>query len=52
MTTVMTLDMATEIENAEIDMLSTKLERLQTMSGNPMQVQMKNSVVPLPFHQK
>ena len=41
MTTVMTLDMATEIENAEIDMLSTKLERLQTMSGNPMQVQMK-----------
>ena len=26
MTTVMTLDMATEIENAEIDMLSSKLE--------------------------
>ncbi|HDR4865516.1 TPA: GNAT family N-acetyltransferase [Bacillus cereus] len=42
MTTVMTLDIATEIENAEIDMLSSRLERLQTMSGNPMQVQMKN----------
>ncbi|MED3264480.1 MULTISPECIES: GNAT family N-acetyltransferase [Bacillus] len=41
MTTVITLGIATEIENAEIDMLSSKLERLQTMSGNPMQVQMK-----------
>ncbi|MFZ7933480.1 GNAT family N-acetyltransferase [Bacillus thuringiensis] len=41
MTTVMTLDIATEIENAEIDMLSSRLERLQTISGNPMQVQMK-----------
>ena len=51
MTTVITLDIATEIENAEIDMLSSRLERLQTISGNPMQVQMKNSVVPLPFHQ-
>ena len=52
MTTVMTLDIATEIENAEIDMLSSRLERLQTINGNPMQVQMKNSVAPLPFHQK
>ena len=51
MTTVMTLDIATEIENAEIDMLSSRLERLQTINGNPMQVQMKNSVAPLPFHQ-
>ncbi len=33
MTTVMTLDIATEIENAEIDMLSSRLERLQTISG-------------------
>lgn len=41
MTTVMTLDIATEIENAEIDMLSSRLERLQTISGNPMQVQIK-----------
>ncbi|OLR23350.1 GNAT family N-acetyltransferase [Bacillus cereus] len=41
MTTVMTLDIATEIENAEIDMLSSRLEGLQAMSGNPMQVQMK-----------
>ncbi|GAB6515235.1 GNAT family N-acetyltransferase [Bacillus cereus] len=41
MTTVMTLDIATEIENAEIDMISSRLERLQTISGNPMQVQMK-----------
>ena len=41
MTTVITLDIATEIENAEIDMLSSRLERLQTISGNPMQVQMK-----------
>ncbi|PFN84844.1 hypothetical protein COJ67_21855 [Bacillus thuringiensis] len=41
MTTVMTLDIATEIENTEIDMLSSRLERLQTISGNPMQVQMK-----------
>lgn len=42
MTTVMTLDIATEIENAEIDMLSSRLEGLQAMNGNPMQVQMKN----------
>ncbi|GAB6445970.1 hypothetical protein bcgnr5383_34470 [Bacillus cereus] len=42
MTTVMTLDIATEIENAEIDMLSSRLEGLQAMSGNPMQVQIKN----------
>lgn len=41
MTTVITLGIATEIENAEIDMLSSRLERLQTISGNPMQVQMK-----------
>ncbi|MES5885013.1 MULTISPECIES: GNAT family N-acetyltransferase [Bacillus cereus group] len=41
MTTVITLDIATEIENAEIDMLSSRLEGLQAMSGNPMQVQMK-----------
>ncbi|EEL55040.1 N-acetyltransferase [Bacillus cereus] len=42
MTTVMTLDIATEIENAEIDMLSSRLEGLQAMSENPMQVQIKN----------
>ncbi|AVP47445.1 MULTISPECIES: GNAT family N-acetyltransferase [Bacillus cereus group] len=41
MTTVITLGIATEIENAEIDILSSRLERLQTISGNPMQVQMK-----------
>ncbi|MDA1771773.1 GNAT family N-acetyltransferase [Bacillus cereus] len=41
MTTVMTLDIATEIENAEIDMLSSRLEGLQAIIGNPMQVQMK-----------
>lgn len=34
MTTVMTLDIATEIENAEIDMLSSRFEGLQTMSEN------------------
>ncbi|HFK1744784.1 TPA: GNAT family N-acetyltransferase [Bacillus cereus] len=42
MTTVITLDIATEIENAEIDMLSSRLEGLQAMSENPMQVQIKN----------
>ncbi|MBJ7929800.1 MULTISPECIES: GNAT family N-acetyltransferase [Bacillus cereus group] len=41
MTTVMTLDIATKIESAEIDMLSSRLEGLQAMSENPMQVQMK-----------
>ena len=35
MTTVITLDIATEIENAEIDMLSSRLERLQTIAETP-----------------
>jgi hypothetical protein len=37
----MTLDTASEIENAEIDMLSSRLEALQALSGNPMQIQIK-----------
>ncbi|WP_439873788.1 GNAT family N-acetyltransferase [Bacillus mycoides] len=41
MTTVMTLNTAQEIENAEIHMLSSRLALLQAISGNPMQVQMK-----------
>ncbi|MED1115355.1 GNAT family N-acetyltransferase [Bacillus paramycoides] len=41
MTTIMTLDTAKEIESAEIDMLSSRLEVLQLITGNPMQVQMK-----------
>lgn len=41
MSTIMTLDTASEIENAEIDMLASRLKALQTMSENPMQVQMK-----------
>ncbi|MGE6537971.1 GNAT family N-acetyltransferase [Bacillus luti] len=41
MGTIMTLDAASEIENAEIDMLSSRLEALQEINGNPMQVQMK-----------
>ncbi len=41
MRTIMTYNTAQEIENAEIHMLSSRLEALQTISGNPMQVQMK-----------
>ncbi|ACK97136.1 acetyltransferase, gnat family [Bacillus cereus G9842] len=41
MTTVITLDIATEIENAEIHMLSSRLKALQALAENPMQVQMK-----------
>ncbi|EEL69709.1 GNAT family N-acetyltransferase [Bacillus mycoides] len=41
MSTIMTLDTASEIENAEIDMLSSRLEALQALSGNPMQIQIK-----------
>ena len=52
MSTIVTLNTANEIENAEIHMLSSRLALLQAISGNPMQVQMKSSGVPLPFHQK
>ncbi|EJS70805.1 N-acetyltransferase [Bacillus cereus] len=41
MSTIMTIDAAQEIEKTEIDMLSSRLEALQAMNGNPMQVQMK-----------
>lgn len=41
MSTIMTFNAAQEIENAEIDMLSSRLAALQAMSGNPMQIQMK-----------
>lgn len=41
MSTIMTVNTAQEIENAEIHMLSSRLEALQTISSNPMQVQMK-----------
>ncbi|MBK5471636.1 MULTISPECIES: GNAT family N-acetyltransferase [Bacillus] len=41
MSTIMTVNTAQEIENAEIHMLSSRLEALQEISGNPMQVQMK-----------
>ncbi|EJS05356.1 GNAT family N-acetyltransferase [Bacillus sp. MYb56] len=41
MSTIMTVNTAQEIENAEIHMLSSRLEALQTISGNPMQVQTK-----------
>ena len=52
MSTIMTLNAAQEIENAEIHMLSSRLRALQALAENPMQVQMKSSGVPLPFHQK
>ncbi|MED0990365.1 GNAT family N-acetyltransferase [Bacillus nitratireducens] len=41
MSTIMTVNTAQEIENAEIHMLSSRLALLQAISGNPMQVQMK-----------
>ncbi|PET98122.1 GNAT family N-acetyltransferase [Bacillus cereus] len=41
MSTIMTVNTAHEIENAEIHMLSSRLEALQAISGNPMQIQMK-----------
>lgn len=41
MSTIMTLNTAQEIENAEIHMLSSRLVLLQATSGNPMQIQMK-----------
>ncbi|MGF9770166.1 GNAT family N-acetyltransferase [Bacillus albus] len=41
MSTIMTLNAAQEIENAEIHMLSSRLEALQALAENPMQVQMK-----------
>ena len=34
MTTVITLDIATEIENAEIHMLSSRLKALQALAEN------------------
>ena len=49
MGTIMTFNTAQEIENAEIHMLSSRLTLLQAINGNPMQVQMKSSVVPLLF---
>lgn len=41
MSTIMTLNTAQEIENAEIHMLSSRFVLLQATSGNPMQIQMK-----------
>ncbi|WP_237980600.1 GNAT family N-acetyltransferase [Bacillus thuringiensis] len=41
MSTIMTLNTAQEIENAEIHMLSSRVALLQAISENPMQVQMK-----------
>lgn len=41
MSTIMTLNAAQEIENAEIHMLSSRLKALQALAENPMQVQMK-----------
>ncbi len=41
MSTIMTINTAQEIENAEIHMLSSRLALLQAMDGNPMQVQVK-----------
>ncbi|KAA0763729.1 GNAT family N-acetyltransferase [Bacillus sp. SH5-2] len=41
MSTIMTLNTAQEIENAEINMLSSRLEALQAIKENPMQVQIK-----------
>ncbi|HHT7189025.1 TPA: GNAT family N-acetyltransferase [Bacillus cereus] len=42
MSTIMTYTTAKEIEKAEIDMLSSRLNTLQALTENPMQVQMKN----------
>lgn len=42
MSMIMTFNVAQEIENAEIDMLFSRLALLQAISGNPMQIQMKN----------
>ena len=41
MSTIMTLNAAQEIENAEIHMLSSRLRALQALAEKPMQVQMK-----------
>ncbi|GAB6436317.1 GNAT family N-acetyltransferase [Bacillus luti] len=41
MSTIMTLNTAQEIENAEINMLFSRLEALQAIKENPMQVQIK-----------
>ncbi|PGO33322.1 GNAT family N-acetyltransferase [Bacillus cereus] len=41
MSTIMTLNAAQKIENAEIHMLSSRLKALQALAENPMQVQMK-----------
>lgn len=41
MSNIVTLNTASEIENAEIHMFSSRLVLLQAISGNPMQVQMK-----------
>lgn len=41
MSTIMTLNAAQEIENAEIHMLSSRLQALQALAENPMQIQMK-----------
>ncbi|KFM98863.1 N-acetyltransferase [Bacillus clarus] len=41
MSTIMTLDTAKDIESAEIDMLLSRLTVLQTIPGNPMQIQIE-----------
>ncbi|AOY16932.1 TPA: GNAT family N-acetyltransferase [Bacillus paranthracis] len=41
MSTIMTINTAQEIENAEIHMLSSRLEALQAIKENPMQVQIE-----------
>ncbi|MED0959710.1 GNAT family N-acetyltransferase [Bacillus paramycoides] len=41
MNTIMTFDIAKEIESAEIDMLSSRLKALQAIAENPMQVQIE-----------
>ncbi|KAB2439498.1 GNAT family N-acetyltransferase [Bacillus luti] len=41
MNTIMTVNAAQEIERAEINMLSSRLEALQAIKENPMQVQIK-----------
>ncbi|MED1609824.1 MULTISPECIES: GNAT family N-acetyltransferase [Bacillus cereus group] len=41
MSTIMTPNTAQEIENAEINMLSSRLEALQAIKENPMQVQIE-----------
>lgn len=52
MSNIVTLNTASEIENAEIHMFSSRLVLLQAISGNPMQVQMKKFGSATAFHQK